>query len=236
VSIAENGIVKGAVYVNGHCGEKVSHILEISGAVGGEMASADETISFTSQQKSMVVGIFGVVFEETQIYNNGTQCNYTMTITIEIEGDQQQCLIISVGEEYYVCTNLLSSPLSLESSPDGDLLILTNVSVSWYGSNVTLSCPDCHNTDLVTLPMNTTTGNFVIPLAKVFSSTSDELIVAVTVTNTCGEIWNGTLEIGSTSEGTTTMDEPPRDSGHATSVTPLFSRVCVIIALSICNM
>ena len=64
------------MYVNGHCGEKVSHILEISGAVGGEMASADETISFTSQQKSMVVGIFGVVFEETQIYNNGKMTSF----------------------------------------------------------------------------------------------------------------------------------------------------------------
>ncbi|CAI8010377.1 hypothetical protein GBAR_LOCUS6840 [Geodia barretti] len=44
------------------------------------------------------------------------------------------------------------------------------------------------------------------------------------------------IEIGSTSESTTMMDEPPRDSGHGPSVNPLISRVCVIIALSITNL
>jgi hypothetical protein len=68
--------------------------------------------------------------------------------------------------------------------------------------------------------MNITTGNFVIPLPKVFSSTSDKLIL-VAVTNTCEETWNG--RVGSKSEGTTTIDEPPRGSGHATSVNPLIS-------------
>ena len=156
----------------------------------------------------------------------GTQCNYTLTIYIEMRY-QQQCLIISIGEKYQVFTNLGESlvfgtlylkpnilsimhtlnlnhesysdrfhiavaapPLSLESGLDDGLLILTNVSSSWYVSTVTLSCPVCQNTDLVTLAMNITTGNFVIPLPKVFSSTSDKLIL-VAVTNTCEQTWNG---------------------------------------------
>ncbi|CAI8037388.1 hypothetical protein GBAR_LOCUS20909, partial [Geodia barretti] len=135
--------------VSGYCGEKASRVLKISGAVGGEMTSGDETVSFTSQQQSMSVGNFVVFFNEIQINNIGTQCNYTLTIYIEMRY-QQQRLIISIGEKYQVFTNL----------------------------------------DLVTLAMNITTGNFVIPLPKVFSSTSDKLIL-VAVTNTCEETWNG---------------------------------------------
>jgi hypothetical protein len=206
----------GVDFLTGYCGENVSQILEVAGTVGGEMISGDERVPFSSHQKIMCLMNFQIIFENTEVYNNDTRCNYTLNITSEI-GYENHHLVISIGEDYTVSTyRIAAPPLSLESSPDGDLLILTNVSASWYESNVTLFCPDCQNKDLVTLQMNTTTGNFVIPIPKVFSSTSDELIlVDVTVANTCGETWNG-----STSESTTMR---PRDSGHAPSVTPRLS-------------
>ena len=65
-----------SVVVSGYCGEKASRVLKISGAVGGEMTSGDETVSFTSQQQSMSVGNFVVFFNEIQINNIGKVTGY----------------------------------------------------------------------------------------------------------------------------------------------------------------
>ena len=73
-------ILSGVEYIRGYCGGMVSLVLKISGAVGGEMSSGDETISFTSHQQSMVVGKFRIFFNETQIYNNGKMIGFQSTV------------------------------------------------------------------------------------------------------------------------------------------------------------
>lgn len=80
-------------------------------------------------------------------------------------------------------------PLILENN-DYEL-ILRNVSASWQGSNVTLSCSNCNNNDLGTVSM-TEQGRFRIP-----SNGKDGVhVVTVTVVNTCGQTWSNTVEIG----------------------------------------
>ena len=90
-------------------------------------------------------------------------------------------VIISIVDE--------APPLILENN-DYEL-ILRNVSASWQGSNVTLSCSNCNNTDLGTVPMNER-GRFRIP----FNGKDGVYVVTVTVVNTCGQTWNDTVEIG----------------------------------------
>ena len=73
-------ILSGVEYIRGYCGEKISLVLKLSGAVGGEMSSGDETISFTSNQQSMAVGNFRIFFNETQIYNSGKMISFQSTV------------------------------------------------------------------------------------------------------------------------------------------------------------
>ena len=61
----------GVEFLTGYCAENVSQILEVAGTVGGEMISGDERVPFSSHQKIMCLMNFQIIFEKTEVYNNG---------------------------------------------------------------------------------------------------------------------------------------------------------------------
>jgi hypothetical protein len=99
----------GVDFLTGYCGENVFQIQEVAGTVGGVLISGDERVPFSSHQKIMFLTNFKIVFENTEIYNNGTRCNYTLNITSEIGYETHQ-LVISIGEEYTVSTYRIAAP------------------------------------------------------------------------------------------------------------------------------